>query len=256
MDIIQICFRRRRITNPKTRISWTGVQENKNTKRIPSRKFWIIYFILSKLKIVNVGSVIISLWVYIKNWEKKNRSPWRKNQTKIPMCMRTLHVHRVMSYHMVWRVKHDFATFWGLRSTQTCFGDHFDVFFCCFRIENAREMCLHKIPGFIRCSTPVWYDIIRQVFSRLVKSSTFETPPALLIRTLRKPPTHTWPRRACSRTCIHFKFNHVSTNRRHPPKEYYRGCTLFSVHSSADIAMHKRITLTLLMRTIIFRIQR
>ena len=57
-------------------------------------------------------------------------------------------------------------------------------------------------------------------------------------------------------TCIHFKFNHVSTNRRHPPKEYYRGCTLFSVHSSADMAMHKHVMLTLFVRTIIFRIQR
>ena len=102
------------------------------------------------------------------------------------------------------------------------------------------------LPMRYEIRTTAWYDIIQHVFSRLVESSMFETPPALLIRTLRKPPTHTWLRRACSRTCIHFKFNHVSTNRRHPPKEYYRGCTLFSVHSSAEIAMHKRVQLTLI----------
>ena len=112
------------------------------------------------------------------------------------------------------------------------------------------------LPTRYEIRTTVWYDIIRQVFSRSVESSMFKTLPALLIRTLRKPPTHTWLRRACSRTCIHFKFNHVSTSRRHRPKEYYRGCTLFSVHSSAEIAMHKGVMLTLFMRTIIFRIQR
>ena len=110
------------------------------------------------------------------------------------------------------------------------------------------------LPTRYEIRTTAWYDIIRQVFSRLVESSTIETPPALLIRTLRKPLTHTWLRRACSRTCIHFKFNHVSTNRRHPPKEYYRGCTLFSVHSSAEVAMHKRVVITLFMRTKICRI--
>ena len=57
--------------------------------------------------------------------------------------------------------------------------------------------------------------------------------PGLLIQTLCKPPMHMWLGRACSCMCIHFKFNHVSANRRHPPKEFYRGYTLFSVHSKS-----------------------
>ena len=52
------------------------------------------------------------------------------------------------------------------------------------------------------------------------------------------------------------KFNYMSINQQHPQKEYFRGCTLFLVHSSADVAMHRRIISTLSLRTIIFGIQR
>jgi len=99
------------------------------------------------------------------------------------------------------------------------------------------------LPTRYEIRTTVWYDIIRQVFSRLVESSTFETPPALLIRTLRKPPTHTWLRRACSRTCIHFKFNHVSTNHTSDPTPREVTTTIVSKAGKNDVCemqLHKQ----------------